>query len=996
MSSIATQTVKTLVPARLDRLPWSRWHWLIIMSLGTVWILDGLEVTIKGAVGASLKDSIGFSTVQVAGSASIYLFGAISGALFWGFMTDRFGRHMMFILTLLTYMVGVVGTVLAGVWDVVPAYTWFAFFRFITGFGIGGEYAAVNSAIDELMPARVRGWVALSINGSYWVGTVFGASIGFIFLQSLPSNLAWRFAFALGGFLAVGILLLRLFMPESPRWLMTHGREEDAEKTMREIESKVKEYEGVDELPEPSEDEAIELRERESIGFIVLAKTVFGVYPRRAVAGFSILVTQAFLYNAIFFTYGLMLTTFFGVSASVVPLFLIPFAIGNFFGPFLLGRYFDSLGRKLMIPLTFWISGVLTALTGLLFWQEWLSNEYWMTVAWTVIFFFASAGASSGYLTVSETFPLEIRAMAIAFFYAIGTAAGGIAGPYIYGLLISTNARIDMFYGYLIGGGLMVLGGLMHRIFGVEAAQMSLEDIAMPLSQEEAEADEQQVGLSGPLGIDPTSEGSVRRFQEEHELEVDGIIGRRTMGALRALLQENPTEQGDDIGVDITSPDSVTAFQNLVGATADGVIGPETRGALKATLVLLCVDPGDRGSIEDFQRRFGLEPDGEIGPETQAAMRAIAAERGVEVRPRLDVSDPREVKAFQEQVGIDASGTVDAETIGALRVLRRNEERALGIDLTDADAVRTLQKEAGLPETGTVEAATMRFFATSAADRREAEKKRPAGERGRPLLDPTEPASIRRFQREHDVDEDGIVGPETQRALRDERYRTLGIDPADPASIAAFQVAHGLQADAILGPETQGAMNAERSTMPTPEEFEELLEESDGKMQEQEQQQGAEEADEDVTLLDLADDESVRRFQKKHWIPADGTVGPITQAAIRAVRLERDRSGRAGEEWQAKHTIEANGNAAVGYPRHDIWAGFAYFPAYPEVDRDLDREIEAIVASLEDDGPADDRALRARVNAQQWGPGRFKRAEKQAIDRGQITRHGKIVETAGR
>ncbi len=486
---IQTETVTTKIPARMDRLPWTRWHWLIVVSLGTVWILDGLEVTIKGAVGASLQDSIGFSTVQVAGSASIYLFGAISGALFWGYLTDRFGRKKLFIITLLVYMLGVTGTTLAGMFEVgfLTPYVWFAIFRFITGFGIGGEYSAINSAIDELIPARVRGWVDLVINGSYWLGTIVGASLGFVFLNTLPSGLAWRISFGLGGFLAIGLLLLRLYVPESPRWLMVHGREEEAEETVREIEEDVADYADLDELEEPDDDEAIELRERESVGFVTIARTLFGVYPRRSIAGGSIMLTQAFLYNAIFFTYGLMVTTFFGISPKIVPLFLIPFAAGNFLGPLVLGKFFDTIGRKVMIPLTFAVAGVCTIITGFLFWQGWIGNAIWMTVAWVVIFFFASAGASAGYLTISETFPLEIRAMAIAFFYALATGIGGVGGPYLYGILIASERRVEIFYGYAIGGGLMLFGALMHRLFGVEAAQESLEDVAQPLSAKDAE-----------------------------------------------------------------------------------------------------------------------------------------------------------------------------------------------------------------------------------------------------------------------------------------------------------------------------------------------------------------------------------------------------------------------------------------------------------------------------------------------------------------------------
>jgi MFS family permease/peptidoglycan hydrolase-like protein with peptidoglycan-binding domain len=986
--SIAAETIRTTIPARLDRLPWSRWHWLIVFSLGTVWVLDGLEVTIKGAVGASLKDSIGFSTVEVAGSASIYLFGAISGALVWGYLTDRFGRQLMFILTISTYMVGVLGTTLAGLIHVgISAYVWFAIFRFITGFGIGGEYAAVNSAIDELMPARVRGWVALTINGSYWIGTVVGASLGFVFLQTLPSDLGWRLAFGIGGFLALGILLLRLFVPESPRWLITHGREEEAERSIEEIERRVREDDGVDELSEPSDDEALELRERESIGFITLARTVFGLYPRRALSGFSILVTQAFLYNAIFFTYGLMLTTFFGVSSTYVPLFLIPFAIGNFLGPLLLGPLFESLGRKVMIPATFWIAGALTILTGFLFWEQTLGNQYWMTVAWVVIFFFASAGASSGYLTVSETFPLEIRALAIAFFYAIGTAAGGIAGPYLYGALIATEARVNMFYGYLIGGGLMILGGVIHRIFGVEAAQKSLEEVALPLSAEEATGNG-RIALEGPQGIDLADPASIEQFQREHDLEPDGMIGPRTMGAIATAADPSEGYDAAVLGFDVTDADSVVAFQERAGITADGVIGPETRGALAAAHLLLGVDAGDAASARSFQEEFGLAADGVIGPETQAAMRAVTAERGLDDRLDVDPTDARSVRPFQELLELEErDGSIGPATRGALATLRAERERTLGTDVTDPDQLRALQRALGVPESGQVDEETRASLRVDVARRAADANGRNAEDAARPLLDPTVEASIRRFQRENDLAEDGIVGLETRRALREQRYRTLGVDAGDPESIRAFQRDHGLTVDGAIGPEVQGAMDAVRSQLPEPAEVEEA--ERDGEGGDRERPEGLH-ADEPFAL-DPSDPHAVCAFQNEHGLVADGIVGPLTQAAIRAVQAERERTGRLGEAWAGHRRRE---RITRPYQRRQIWSGFHYPPLYPAVDSDIGDEIDRIVRSLDRDGPARARELSHRIHADRWGPGRFRRATQVALDEGRVRRRGSVLHPA--
>ncbi len=524
--------VRTDIPARLDRLPWCKWHWLIVLSLGTVWVLDGLEVTVKGAVGPSLKDSIGFSTVQVAGSASIYILGAITGALVWGYLTDRFGRKKLFIITLSVYLLGVGITATAGLWvgAGTATYVWFAVGRVLTGFGIGGEYSAINSAIDELIPARVRGTVDLVVNGSYWLGAAVAALLGYEYLSRLPSDLGWRIAFATGAVVALGVLLLRLFVPESPRWLMIHGRDEEAERVTRDIERRVREDTGED-LPEP-EDQELELRTRESTGFVEIARTVFSVYPRRSVVGFSLMASQAFLYNALFFTYGLMLTTFYGVNAATVGLFLLPFAAGNFAGPLVLGPFFDRIGRRPMIGSTFILGGVLAVFTGWLFQADALT-VWWQTGLWVVIFFFASAGASAGYLTVSETFPLEIRAMVIAFFYAIGTGVSGILGPWLFGRLIESGNRMSVFWGYAAAGGVMVVAGVIHATMGVRAEQSSLEDVAAPLSATDRDGEgEHDEGRSGE-DRDRDRDGGDGSRDEEAPSEREG--GRGEPGRLEPV-----------------------------------------------------------------------------------------------------------------------------------------------------------------------------------------------------------------------------------------------------------------------------------------------------------------------------------------------------------------------------------------------------------------------------------------------------------------------------
>jgi MFS family permease len=472
--------VETDVPARLDRLPWSRWHWLIVLALGAVWILDGLEVTIVGTVAAQLEKpgTLGLTPSELGLAGSIYVAGAVIGALFFGYLTDRFGRKKLFMITLALYLVATASTAFS------QNFLEFALARFFTGAGIGGEYSAINSAIDELIPARVRGWVDLAINGSYWIGTAAGAAASLVLLN--PSYFAidvgWRVGFGIGVLLAFGVLLVRQFVPESPRWLMTHGKAEEAEDIVSDVERKVDDSTD-DSLPEP--EGTIEVRQRENVGFGPVIKAVFGDYRRRSLLGFMLMVSQAFFYNAIFFTYALVLANFYKVPASSIGYYILPFAVGNFLGPLMLGRLFDVVGRRVMISSTYIISGVGLVVVGYLFQQDSITATQ-LTVGWSVIFFFASAGASAAYLTVSEIFPMETRAMAIAFFYAVATGIGGIIGPALYGHNIATGNRTTVFYGYLLGAGLMILGGITEIIIGVNAERRGLEDVATPLTAEEA------------------------------------------------------------------------------------------------------------------------------------------------------------------------------------------------------------------------------------------------------------------------------------------------------------------------------------------------------------------------------------------------------------------------------------------------------------------------------------------------------------------------------
>ncbi|MDT0379932.1 MFS transporter [Streptomyces sp. DSM 42041] len=471
-------TVTTAVPARLDRLPWSRWHWMIVIGLGTVWILDGFEVTIVGNMAARLAEDgsgLDISAAQVTGiAAALYVAGACTGALFFGWLTDRYGRKKLFMITLGVYLAATALTALSfESW-------WFFLFRFLTGFGIGGEYAAINSAIDELIPSFYRGRVDLIINGSFWLGAIGGSLLSIVLLDTdvFAQDLGWRLAFAFGVVLGLVILLVRRNVPESPRWQFIHGRGQKAESLVSGVEDEIRRETGR-ELPPPAGE--ITIHQRKSIGFGLIAKTVFSRYRRRAVLGLSLFIGQAFLYNAITFGFGSILATFFDVPSGNVGYFFAVIAAGNFLGPLLLGKLFDTVGRRVMISGTYLLSGVLLFGTAYLFDNGHLTANT-LTACWAVVLFFASAGASSAYLTVSEVFPMETRAMSIAFFYAIGTAAGGISGPLIFSKLTESGVVGETTLAFQIGAGLMCAAGLVAAALAVPAERRSLEDIATPLS----------------------------------------------------------------------------------------------------------------------------------------------------------------------------------------------------------------------------------------------------------------------------------------------------------------------------------------------------------------------------------------------------------------------------------------------------------------------------------------------------------------------------------
>ena len=474
------ETIESYVPARLDGLPWSQWHWLIVVSLGATWILDGLEVTLAGALGGILTrpETLGLTPARVGATATTYLAGAVLGALLFGYGADRFGRKKLFFITVAVYLIG----------TALSAFSWnfwsYAFFRAVTGAGIGGEYAAINSAIDELIPARVRGRVDLIINGSYWLGAAMGAAATLVLLDPryMPTWLGWRCAFGIGATLGLIVIFFRRWIPESPRWLMIHGRNREAEEIVAEVERKI----GRSNISAVTDRRYSEIwptrvRTRTHTPWQEIWAAIAHEHRRRSFLGFVLMSTQAFFYNAIFFTYALVLMRFYSVPEQSVGGYLLPFALGNVLGPLLLGHLFDTIGRKQMITLTYGLAGILLALTGWLFHAGLLTAQT-QTLAWTIIFFIASAAASSAYLTVSEIFPLEIRAVAIAISYAIGTLAGGVGAPLLFGWIIGTGSITALFTGYLLAAALMIFGAITEAWIGVPAERLPLEHVAAPLS----------------------------------------------------------------------------------------------------------------------------------------------------------------------------------------------------------------------------------------------------------------------------------------------------------------------------------------------------------------------------------------------------------------------------------------------------------------------------------------------------------------------------------
>ena len=457
--------IRTTVPARLDRLGWSPFHTRMVCGLGAAWILDGLQITIASSVTGVLtqSDTLGHDLDR----------GRVHRVGLPGRRADRrvglredVGPARAQAAVDDHPAAVPVGTGLAAF--VTGHHTgWLVFFyatRLIAGMGIGGQYAAINSAIDEMMPSKYRGRVDIWINGSYWAGAILGSFASLIFLNAFAVNVGWRLAFLMGPVLALVVIVVARVLPESPRWLMTHGRVEEAEAELAKIEA----VQG-QQLEPVSDDLAIELMPEKQYGYLQFLRLVFHTYPKRAILGATLMITQSFLYNAIFFTYALVLTKFYDVSATSVPLYGLAFSIGNLIGPLVLAPLFDTVGRQEddlgHLPPVRHLAGRRApscSTTG-----RWTRPS--QTFVWCVIFFFASAGASAAYLTVSETWPIEIRSEAIAVFFAIGTIAGAL-GPAFYGALIGDGtSRTGLFIGYLVGAGIMAIGGVVEWFLGIDA-----------------------------------------------------------------------------------------------------------------------------------------------------------------------------------------------------------------------------------------------------------------------------------------------------------------------------------------------------------------------------------------------------------------------------------------------------------------------------------------------------------------------------------------------
>ncbi len=691
--SVQTGTLETRIPSRLDRLPWSRFHWLVVIGLGTVWILDGLEVTLVGSIASRLTESgsgIDISTGQIGTAAAVYVAGACCGALFFGQLTDRFGRKKLFIITLAVYLLATGATAFA----FAPWYFYLA--RFFTGAGIGGEYAAINSAIDELIPARVRGRVDLIINGSYWLGAAAGSAAALVFLDTsiFAIDVGWRLAFGMGVVLGLTILLVRRHVPESPRWLFIHGREDEAERIVRDIERGVENDTG-QELSEA--EESITVRQRERIPFRTIAHTAVSMYPKRTVLGLLLFVGQAFIYNGVTFNLGTLFTTFYDVSSSTVPVFIVIFAIGNFLGPVTLGRLFDTVGRKPMITGTYLGSAALAVLLSVLFVGGTL-NKWSFELLVVATFFLASAGASAAYLTVSEIFPMETRALAIAFFYAVGTAVGGITGPLLFAHLIGSGDEGQVTIAFLIGAGVMALGGIAELFLGVKAEQASLEDIAQPLTAEDAESEPEEEGA----GDDGTPEALAHRARAVEE-RAGAAEHRAAVCELRARVDAGDGDAAHRLETELVLAEIAeerAAREDQLAAAEEGDAGASERATMHEQRIAMLTAERDEQA------------------EAHALLAEAAAERARASEQRASAEDAEGDTAAAQEARDEAWARVHDERAAAMALRAEHDDDGA----RDHDRQAHENEQHALAAEERLHAAELRALAAELAGRERAQR----------------------------------------------------------------------------------------------------------------------------------------------------------------------------------------------------------------------------------------------------------------------------------
>jgi MFS family permease len=936
VTAIELGIIRTKIPSRLDRLPWSRFHWRIIIGLGTAWILDGLEVTIVGSVASRMTQAgsgIPMTSSGIGIAAATYVAGACSGALVFGYLTDRFGRRRLFMITLGIYMVATAITAVS----FSPWFFWI--FRFLTGTGIGGEYAAVNSAIDELIPARARGNVDLVINGSFWVGSIIGSALAILFLDEafFAADVGWRLSFAIGIILGSAVLLVRRHVPESPRWLFIHGRDSEAEALVDGIESEVAQETGAHLTPVTK---TLTVRQRRSIGFGIIVQTAVKVYLKRSILCVALFVGQAFLYNGITFNLGTLMSTFFGVTSGFVPVFLIMYATSNFLGPLLLGRLFDTVGRIPMISITYLGSSALGLLLAGLFTQAGLLGRWSFIAVVMATFFLASSGASAAYLTASEIFPMETRALAIAFFYAIGTAVGGIVGPLLFGPLIATGSHGLVAVAFLIGAALMTAGGVAELLFGVKAEGTQLEDIAKPLTVEEAEQEQAAAGKGvTPHGTAPAA--GVRRPQEavpsagQAPARQDATAGRRAAAAGHRAAAARHRAQAAGQRAAAARHRAQAAEQRAAAAQGD----PEAAGRAQVEEILAEISEA-RALAED---------------ERAAAAGQRAAMAGSEAAGEPEKTQGRQAEMAAAGHDDDCGPAGRRAAASELRA-RSHEEEAEALAATDtreADRHRALA-EAALEHARAAEQQALAAEArAAAAGAGRVPPPTQAGD-GAQAANGKEPAAA--------DDQGRAAGDGQARAGMHDLWAQMHEELA-----RAHEYRAAGQAEAAAQAEQAAGACAERARAAS-YRIEAAEREAQAEAERQEEEAEAQEAG-------ARQAEQAARTQRE----AGERAGQEAEAARIRARLQRSRE----RETAGLRRYRPGPGRLVTPP--------AITALRPPPEEALDKEILAIERALHEHGPTDREELARMLGSRYWGPGAFAEALRQAVAEGGARRLSRRV-----